>query len=133
MQMPRRKREHPMVPITSMGDIAFLLIIFFLVTSAFREQHITHLEQPQSIDIDEIEESAVSVVLDGDGQLWVQGKECRMDLLEAAVQAFLEGQDERVVMVRIDRLVPQETFGEVFMSLSSVGAEIALVGTRKEE
>ena len=55
------------------------------------------------------------------------------DLLESAVEAFLEGKRDRTVMVRIDRHIPQEDFGEIFMSLSNIGAEIALVGIRREE
>jgi biopolymer transport protein ExbD len=130
--MPKRKRLSVMVPIASMGDIAFLLIIFFMVTSIFRESHIPDLEEAASVDIDKMKESPVSVVMDGNGGLWLQGKHCHPELLEGGVRALLEGREERLVMVTIDRRVCQDTFGPVFMSLSRADAEIALVGKKTE-
>ena len=42
-QQRRTKRRTVPVPTASMGDIAFLLIIFFLVTTTFKEEEIDHM------------------------------------------------------------------------------------------
>ena len=133
MKMPRRPRAKVRVPLTSIGDIAFLLIIFFLVTSNFvKEAQIKNIEEARSIDIDDMEAARVSVVVDGDGELWLQGKPCHVEMLESAVSAMLDGREDKLVMLRIDRRLTQDVYGDVFMALSDVGAEIALVGEKEE-
>jgi len=49
MRFPEKKKERAYIPTASMADIAFLLIVFFMVTTIFRvEKGITKLELPQA-------------------------------------------------------------------------------------
>jgi biopolymer transport protein ExbD len=126
----RRERLKPLVPIASMGDIAFLLIIFFMLTSNFIKEAHVDLTPPKSEDIEIIRETHVSISVDRDGLIWLQGKPCHQDLLENATEALLSDRKEKVVMVKIDKDLTEETFRPVLMALSRAGAEIALVGTK---
>jgi biopolymer transport protein ExbD len=132
MKLERKKNRIPiLIPMASMGDIAFLLIIFFLLTSNFIKEGHVKIEQAASPDIEELEESSVSVTVDEAGQVWLQGTLCPLDLLKSGVEALLDGAEKRVVMLKVDRDVPQENFGEVILELSKAGAELALVGTEE--
>ena len=133
MPVRRRARLSFIVPVTSMGDIAMLLIIFFMVTSNFIKEAHVELTQPKSPDIERLKESQLSVSLDRDGELWLQGKPCPVDALESGIAALIEGRDDKVVMLKVDKDLPQEKFGPVMMALSKAGAEISLVGTKSEE
>jgi biopolymer transport protein ExbD len=129
MKLERKKNRIPiLIPMASMGDIAFLLIIFFLLTSNFIKEGHVKIEQAEAPDIESLEESSVSVSVDEAGEVWLQGSPCSMDILGRGVEALLANQDNKVVMLKIDRNVPQEKFGEVFLELSKAGAELALVG-----
>jgi len=130
MKLERKKNRIPiLIPMASMGDIAFLLIIFFLLTSNFIKEGHVKIEQAESPDIEKLEESSVSVTVDADGEVWLQGSPCPVDILSRGVEALLDGQEKKVVMLKIDRDVPQEKFGDVILELSKAGAELALVGT----
>ena len=129
MKLERKKNRIPiLIPMASMGDIAFLLIIFFLLTSNFIKEGHVKIEQAEAPDIESLEESSVSVSVDETGEVWLQGSPCPMDILGRGVETLLANQDNKVVMLKIDRNVPQEKFGEVFLELSKAGAELALVG-----
>jgi biopolymer transport protein ExbD len=129
MKLERKKNRIPiLIPMASMGDIAFLLIIFFLLTSNFIKEGHVKIEQAEAPNIESLEESSVSVSVDEAGEVWLQGSPCPMDILSRGVEALLANQDNKVVMLKIDRNVPQEKFGEVFLELSKAGAELALVG-----
>ena len=127
----RKHRPQPFIPLASMGDIAFLLIIFFMLTSNFIKEAHVKIDPARSPDIDRLKESGISVSVDEDGETWLQGTPCSVGFLRRGVEALLEDRDEKVVMLKIDRNVPQDTFGEVFLELSKAGAELALVGTEE--
>lgn len=134
MMIKRNRRKMPMaVSVASMGDIAFLLIIFFILASNFAQEAHIDLDTAKSPDIEKIERSQVSVAVDKDGQIWLQGEECPVDLLDSGVEALLDGQDNKVVMLTIHRELPHDVYGDVFLKLSEAGAEIALVGEKKED
>ena len=121
------------MPIAAMADIAFLLIIFFMLTTNFiTESHVELAEAP-SPDVAPLEESTVSVALDRDGRLWLQGEPCPPEVLESGVAALLQDREDKTVMLKIDRGLPHEKYGPVFLSLSGAGAQIALVGTKTSE
>ena len=133
MMLRRGRRIPAMVPIASMGDIAFLLIIFFMLTSNFiKEAHVV-LDRPTAPDIEEMKESQISVSMDKEGQAWLQGEPCPVEVIEEGVAALLADRDDKLVMLKIDREAPHEVYGEVFLQLSRAGAEIALVGLPENE
>ncbi|MBF0243833.1 MAG: biopolymer transporter ExbD [Planctomycetes bacterium] len=128
MRLARKKPPAPMVPIASMGDIAFLLIIFFMVVSNFMKEAHVELERPKSPDIEKMKPSQISVSYDKDSQLWLQGTICTVEELESGLSALLETNNDKLVMVKIDKNIPEEKFQPVMMALSKAGAKIALEG-----
>jgi len=64
----RRKRLQPMVTLTPVMDVVFLLIIFFILSSHFVQGDVDKLSPAQSPDIEVIERAApYSVSIDADG------------------------------------------------------------------
>ena len=134
MRMKRRKKKAGiLVPIVSMGDIAFLLIIFFMLASNFVKEAHVEVEKAHSPDIENMTESKVSVKVDKDGAVWLQGEPCPVELLESGVQALVDGMEDKTVMLTIDKDLSHEVYGDVMLELSKAGAEIALVGVKDEE
>ena len=134
MMIKRKRRKMAiMVPIASMGDIAFLLIIFFILASNFAQEAHIEFDPAKSPDIEKMERSQVSVVVDKEGQIWLQGEECPVDLLDGGVKALLADEDNKVVMLTVHRELPHDAYGPVFLKLSEAGAEIALVGEKGDE
>ena len=134
MKIKRHRRKLAiMVPVASMGDIAFLLIIFFMLASNFvREAHV-RFDPAQSPDIEQLERSQVSVTIDEEGEIWLQGEPCPLELLESGVRALIADAASKSVMLTVHRELTHDNFGDVFLRLSEAGAEIALIGTKSEE
>ena len=53
MAIRRRKKPSLVLPLSSMGDIAFLLIIFFMLASNFMKTNKVELEKPLSPDLEQ--------------------------------------------------------------------------------
>lgn len=133
MSIRRRKRLKAIVPTASFADIAFLLNIFFMVTSNFIKEGHIKLTQPRSPEIVAMKESPISVALDRNGELWLQGKPCPVEVLEEGVKTLIAELGHKTVMLKIDKDVRQEKFGPVFLALSRAGAELALIGQKEKD
>ena len=134
MKLDRKKRKVSiLVPIASMGDIAFLLIIFFMLTSNFMKESKVELEEAESVDIEQLTEVSISVAVDEEAVVWLQGKECSIDSLKGDVEILMSDQNKNTVMLKVDKNLTHEQYGKVLMELSKAGAEIALIGKQLKE
>ena len=129
----RAKRAPVVVPITSMGDIAFLLIIFFMVTSNFIKNRNIEVEQAASPDIHKVQPTQLTVTMDGKGELRFDGEICPLNTLEGAVSARLKDLPEKRVEVKMDKNLTKDQFMPVFEALSAAGAKIVQTGIKEEE
>ena len=128
----RRKRPKIFLPMASMGDIAFLLIIFFMLASTFMKSSNMQLEEARSAELDKQEAPMVTVVLDEAGTLWLQGQPCGVAELSGAVQALVGDHRDRPVHVRIDRRQPRRVYMPVIEALSEAGVKLVLAGQKEE-
>jgi len=144
--MKRRKKRKGefSVPVASMGDIAFLLIIFFVLCSQFQE---VDIEPPKSLDAVELNERPKMAVDIGlDGQLYWQGRKVdNPDAIEWAVRGMIESVSQKyanqnkgqpipervkVVQVRCDASVHRNIYEPVFEAIARGGGVIAAVGDK---
>ena len=87
-----RKKEEPEIPTASMADIAFLLIVFFMLTTVFSaNKGMEHLLPPKQDDIDQIEpEVAVFIQIFPDGQFTMDQQNFPIENVEK-VYEYVEG------------------------------------------
>ena len=133
MKLQRRPRQQPLVPLASMGDIAFLLIIFFVLTTVFVQEANIESEPPASADIERIlKPSQASVIMDEDGMLYLNGEKIAVESLESYVTTMLEKKKDRIVMVKIHKELTADVFRPVLMALSKADANMDMIGDLKK-
>jgi biopolymer transport protein ExbD len=133
MKIARKKKsDFVAVPIAAMGDIAFLLIIFFMIASTFAKEHAIDLEAPTAANLEEVESSAISVTLDKEGELRIDGQLAPVDQLGTWITALMDERETMLVRLKIDKALSQKVFGPVFAELSEAGAKIAVLGENDE-
>ena len=75
--MKFNRRQEPEIPTASMADIAFLLIVFFMVTTVFAETLGINFQvppPPEDEDTTEVErEEAVHIKIDATGVVTMDG------------------------------------------------------------
>lgn len=127
MKIPKRRSALP-VPTASMGDIAFLLIIFFMLTSKFMQESHVHYQPAASPDVQAIADVPVSVIVDENGEIWLQGNPSSPAEIKAAVEE-LRGNDKKfTVMLKVHRDLSSAKYGEVIRKLAEAGVQVAFVG-----
>lgn len=97
------KRRKPSINITSLIDVMFLLLIFFMVSSTFREESealdIT-LPRAGSAAAQSLDYFEISVI--ADGTLYFEGEEAGEAELRAALESLVAADPEAKVVLRAD-------------------------------
>lgn len=134
MKLRKSRRVAPAVPLASMGDIAFLLTIFFILTSNFAKDDTRNIKPPSATELAELENQNVSVSIDGDGGVFFNGRPVASPAtIEAGVAGFLAGKKDpkdRIVVFRCDQGVDKKVFEPVLAAISKGGGVIAAVGEK---
>lgn len=126
------------VPVASMGDIAFLLIIFFLVCSeASKDRSDLEVTPPLSEFVRKNKVPvAARVTIDKTGVIYFDGD--RVDNakdVEWGVRALLTrtvSDDQRHVQFNCDATLPKESFEPVLQAIATAGGIIEAVGKETE-
>ena len=132
MKLHKTRRVPPLVPLASMGDIAFLLTIFFILTSNFAKDDTRNIKPPTARELAQIENQNVSVSIDADGGIFFNGRPVASPAtIEAGVAGFLAGKKDpkdRMVVFRCDKGVDKKVFEPVLAAISKGGGVITAVG-----
>lgn len=135
MRMRRRRGQKVMIPVASMGDIAFLLIIFFMICGEFVKDRSPPVPLPQDEFVAMLEDPAtIFVTVDAEGRIFLQSELVTdASMLELGVAALLEGRDvpeEKLVVLKCHREVTAEVYEPVFRAIAGAGGRIAALGDR---
>lgn len=133
----KKKRRAVPVPVASMGDIAFLLIIFFLVCSDTSKERTLNLDLPQSPYVEKTKVSVVArVSIDKDGAIYFDGQPVDSPKdIEWGVRAMLANtvaDEQRHVQFSCDAALPRETFEPVLQAIAEAGGIIEAAGEKRE-
>jgi biopolymer transport protein ExbD len=134
----RKNRKPVPVPVASMGDIAFLLIIFFLVCSEVsKDKANLQAVMPLSEYVEKNESSAAArVAVDETGQIFFEGEPVAdAKAVEWGVRAKLANtvaDEQRHVQFKCDANLPKETFEPVLKAIAAAGGIIDAVGEKEQ-
>lgn len=132
MAIRRRRKPSLVLPLSSMGDIAFLLIIFFMLASNFMKTNKVELENPGSPDIDQQESPKTSVTMDKDGKVWYEGAQVQPHEVTDALKALAAKDHDHPVHVSIDKALTRKQFMPLIEAISESGAKLILIGEKEK-
>lgn len=118
---------------TSLIDVVFLLLIFFVVTSTFLDRPGIDLTLPEAGSAPVAERDELTVRLDADGGTWIGSSAVEPAALSDSIAARIErGGHDRVVL-EADETVPHGRVVRAMDAARRAGAEALVVATRPEE
>lgn len=128
MFRPRKKRNNDGIPTSSMSDVAFLLLIFFLSTTKFDMKNGLGLVLPGPSTDDTqrvrlLDDNLTRILVNRDGQVAVNNEILTLQELEAKVRLLVTQNPEMVFMLRTDRQSRYVNMVEVLDRLRVAGAE----------
>jgi len=74
MQIRERKRKRPLINITSLIDVMFLLLVFFMVSTTFAEHPAIKLELPSASTAEPSRLESLTLTIDKKGRMFLNGE-----------------------------------------------------------
>ena len=123
---PKRKVQ---INITSLIDVLFILLIFFMVTSTFLEQPGMKLELPKakSANVENVEN--LVVYIDADRQVFLNDKPVAIDRLKKQLAELIKEGEEPTLVLRADKTVPHGLVVTAMDIAKQVGFKRLVVAT----
>ena len=133
----RKSSASDKIPDSSLADIAFLLLIFFMVTTVFRtdkEQDIVWPAAEATEKIDEKRDDILNIWLTQAGEIFINDQPMTMDQVRPIVAPIYADSDRRlVVSIRSDREVPYRLIDEMQEQLKAAGVVRVVFATELEQ
>jgi len=132
----RKSKASESIPTSSLADIAFLLLIFFMVTTVFQNDKNRPIDWAQASAAEKIDEKVKNILniwVEQDGSIWINDQQLAMEEVSGLVGP-LYAQSERhlVISVRADRDTPYSFIDAVQKELVSAGVVRVVFATELE-
>jgi biopolymer transport protein ExbD len=126
-------RKKALINVTSLIDVVFLLLLFFVVTSTFLERPGLDLSLPAASPTEVARRDEVTVELDADGATWLDGERLEAANLEGGIADALAAAGTERVVLEADERVPHGRVVEAMDAARRAGATGLVVATRPRE
>lgn len=121
----RKSKAASEIPSSSLADMAFLLLIFFMVSTTFRKEQprdVTFPEAEATKKLDEPRKNVLHVFVERDGQVFINDQNVPMAQVNQIVQPLYEENRELVIVLRADSDVQYQFVDAVQKELQEANA-----------
>jgi len=124
------------IPSSSMADIAFLLLIFFMVSTVFRKEKKRNIEWTTAESTEKIDEKRKNILhiwVEVDGTVYINDQIVPYENISDLIRPIYAENRELVVAIRGDRDVPYSDINTITEQLQAAGAVRVTFATRVEQ
>jgi biopolymer transport protein ExbD len=133
MKLNKRTKKALNLNITSLIDVMFILLLFFIVTSTFKDPHSSALDlilpSSKKVQADQKYDEVV-LYIDKNNQLSFAGKKISMKQFEEQFAALYETVKEKTIVLKGDENVPYQSFVSVLDVLKLNKVEKLIIATK---
>ena len=123
--LQRKSKASQEIPSSSMADIAFLLLIFFMVSTVFqkdKKRDILWPEAEASEKIDAKQKEILNIWVEPNGDVYINDLQWEMEEVRSVVRPLYIATQQLVVSIRSDQNVPYRHVDLLQKELQAAGA-----------
>ena len=139
MKLRVQNDQEPEINLTSLIDVVFLLLIFFMVSTTFQKETHIEVQLPEADSVAEQPEpeEKMEIVIARSGRYFINEREvvdAEADTLKAAIHKIAAGNTEVPVMIRADGQAPYQAVVTAMDVLAQLGLNrMSFVAARSTE
>ena len=133
MQFKTKQKRKAFINITSLIDVLFLLLIFFMISSTFLEQPGIKLELPQAQSSEVVQQKDFTLFIDKDGGMFLNEEKIELKELEKGLKAVLPDMKDGALILKADQDASHGSVVRVMDVAKRSGVKKLVIGTRIEE
>ena len=114
--LKRKSKAASEIPSSSLADMAFLLLIFFMVSTTFRKEQPRQIEIPPAEATQKLEvprKDVLHVWIERNGEVWINDQQIPMDGVSSIVGQLRAENPQLYVVVRADSEVVYQYIDQV--------------------
>ena len=119
-------------PLTSLIDIVFLLLVYFLLTTNFIVDEGITVKLPQAKAAAPQVEKTITVYVDKDGKAFLEKQEVPFDILFTRLKEMIGAQKNKLVVIKADRAVILNKAVKVMDIAKAAGASRLSLATERD-
>lgn len=124
MELRKRSRQQAEIPTSSMADIAFLLIVFFLVSTIFSNEMGLQIILPEHGEVVHIKKSNIAhIYVNEQGAVKIDGEPTPLDMIPDKAKTMLANNDSLVFSIKTNPDAEYQYMVRVFDRLKKGGAD----------
>jgi biopolymer transport protein ExbD len=123
--LKRKSKAASEIPSSSLADMAFLLLIFFMVTTTFRKEEDRDVVFPEAEATEKLEQprkDVLHVYVESDGSIYINDQLYSTDQVSNVIAPMYAANTSMVVMLRSDRDVAYTQIDQILEELQAAGA-----------
>jgi biopolymer transport protein ExbD len=101
MPVKRNKRFHAEVATSSLSDIMFFLLLFFLIISTLANPNVIKMTLPKSKTNEKTNKQLITLSVTEDKRFYVDKQEASLENLETTLLSKIDKDKEQTIVVRI--------------------------------
>lgn len=133
MELRRKTKKSLILNLTSLIDVLFLLLIFFMISTTFLSQPAIKLELPEAKHADTVRQTPLVIYVDPVGRIYLNDEPMEPALLGEALRLRLQDDAEKSVVLRADSRVSHGSVVQVLDIIKGSGVRKLVVSTRPEK
>ena len=137
MNFRAAQRDELDINITPLIDVVFILLIFFMVSTTFQKSAELQVSLPESSAAPtEVPPIAIEVVINAQGQFFLNGRELinnQLATVRSAMQSLAEGRDDIPVILRADAMTPHQAVVTAMDAAGQLGLNRLSIATSHAE
>ncbi|QFT12640.1 biopolymer transporter ExbD [Vibrio sp. THAF190c] len=134
MRLGRRhsKNEEAQIDLTSMLDIVFIMLIFFIVTSSFVRESGVEVNRPQASNVVSQKDAGIFVAITSANDIYIDKRLIDVERVQATLEHLLLEQPEASLVIQADEHAYNGTVVKVMDAAKGAGVKnIALAADQR--
>ncbi|NNN98074.1 biopolymer transporter ExbD [Vibrio sp. B1-2] len=134
MRLGRRqpRNDEAQIDLTSMLDIVFIMLIFFIVTSSFVRESGVEVNRPQASHAVSQKDAGIFVAINASNDIYIDKRLIDVERVEATLEHLLLEQPDAVLVIQADEHAYNGTVVKVMDAAKGAGVKnIALAAEKR--
>lgn len=132
LSRPSSAREEAQVDLTSMLDIVFIMLIFFIVTSSFVRESGVEVNRPQASNVVSQKDAGIFIAITSANDIYIDKRVVDVERVQATLEHLLLEQPEASLVIQADEHAYNGTVVKVMDAAKGAGVQsIALAAEKR--
>ncbi|MBG24352.1 MAG: biopolymer transporter ExbD [Idiomarinaceae bacterium] len=124
--------EEAQIDMTSMLDVVFIMLIFFIVTATFVKEAGIDVNRPDAATAVQKDRANILVAISETGEIWINKRQVDVRAVQANIERLYAENPQGSVVIQADKLATTETLIKVMDAARAAGVFDVSIAAQEE-